>query len=240
MEKNLSRYRCQTLLKELGKNSQEKFLRSKVAIVGLGALGSVSAQLLARAGVGNIILIDRDVVELRNLHRQFYSESDVGKPKATVAKNDIKKVNSDIKITSYPEELDQKNISKLLGNVDLILDCTDNLETRYLINDFALKKNTPWVYGAAIGSIGCVLNIFPHKGACLKCLIRTKTTLQQTCGNIGILNTASTTVAALQSTEALKILLNRKPSKDLLYFDLWKGKFDKIKVKKDPRCPACG
>lgn len=239
MEKNLSRYQCHTLLKELGKNSQRKLLKSRVAIVGLGALGSVSAQLLARVGIGNLILIDRDIVELRNLHRQFYSESDVGKPKATVAKNDIKKVNSDIKIKAYSEELNPKNVLKLLSNVDLILDCTDNLEARYLINDFSLKKRIPWIYGAAVGSIGCVLNIFPHNGACIRCLIRMKTHLQQTCGNVGILNTTSTTVAAIQSTEALKILLKKRPSKDLLYFDLWKGKFDRIKVKKYQKCPAC-
>ena len=234
------RYIRQEIFKEIGKNGQEKLRKSTVAIIGLGALGSNSAELLARAGVGKLISIDRDIVELSNLQRQsLFNENDVGKPKASSAKEHLSKINSVVKINFFIDDLYFENIGKIFNEkIDLILDCTDNLETRFLINDFSIKNKIPFIYSSAVGSKGYIFNIIPKKTPCLKCFLKEVTQLD-TCETVGVLNSIINIISSIQSNEAFKILLNKNYEKNLLFFDIWKNELSKIKVNKNKNCVCC-
>src|SRR3989338_486747 len=228
------RYSRQILL--LGKEKQDKIIRAKVAIIGVGALGTVAVELSARAGVGELILIDRDVIEESNLQRQLlFTEKDVGKIKAKVAEKKLNAINSSVKIKSYALHLNPENIS-VLKEVDLILDCTDNLKTRFLVNDFCKKEKIPWIYASAIREEGYVMPIFSD-GPCLRCFLREANL--ETCDTVGVLNTTTTAIGALQVNLALKILIREKVDSCLYHLNLRKMEFKKIKVKKDKKCPAC-
>lgn len=231
------RYSRQTILKEIGEENQKKLLASKVVIIGLGATGSSSAEMLARAGVGHLILIDRDVVELSNLQRQsLFTEADVGKPKAVAARDAIHTINSEIKVDAYPIDLEHDKTSIL--DADLILDCTDNLFTRFLINDYCKQNKKPWIYSAVVGTKGMTMNFVPSNKVCFNCIFKMVEGLD-TCSTIGILNTAPSVISAFQSTEAIKILTGQKPSKELIHIDLWKQAFEKVKVSADRKCSVC-
>ena len=236
------RYIRQEIFSEIGKKGQSKLRKSSAAIVGLGALGSVSAELLARAGIGKLILIDRDIVELSNLQRQsLYDENDVRKPKAMAAKEKLNKINSDVEVDIFIDDLNYSNISKLINikNVDLILDCTDNLETRFLINDFSAKNKIPFIYSSALGSKGYVFDIVPGKNnPCLRCFLKDAAQLD-TCETSGVLNTITHLIPSIQVNEAIKILLNKDYEKNLLFFDVWKNELMKIKVNKNKNCECC-
>ena len=234
------RYIRQEIFKEIGKNGQEKLRKSTVAIIGLGALGSNSAELLARAGVGKLISIDRDIVELSNLQRQsLFNENDVGKPRASSAKEHLSKINSVVKINFFIDDLYFENIGKIFNEkIDLILDCTDNLETRFLINDFSIKNKIPFIYSSAVGSKGYIFNIIPKKTPCLKCFLKEVTQLD-TCETVGVLNSIINIISSIQSNEAFKILLNKNYEKNLLFFDIWKNELSKIKVNKNKNCVCC-
>lgn len=235
------RYIRQEIFSKIGRKGQERLRKSFVAIVGLGALGSVSAELLARAGIGNLILIDRDVVELSNLQRQvLFDENDIGKAKAAQAKAHLRKINSDAKADFFIDDLNFGNIGKVFnGKIDLILDCTDNLETRFLINDFCVKNKIPFIYSSAVGSKGYIFNILPDKNnPCLRCFLKEATQLD-TCETAGVLNTITNLISSLQANEAIKILLNRDYEKNLLFFDIWKNELLKIKVNKNKNCVCC-
>ncbi len=236
------RYSRQEIFAEIGKKGQEKLRNSTVAIIGLGALGSSSAELLARAGIGKLILVDRDIVELSNLQRQsLFEENDIGKAKAAQTKEHLSKINSDIEIEFFIDDLNFENIEKILNKkIDLILDCTDNLETRFLINDFCIKNKIPFTYSSAIGSKGYVFNIIPGKSnPCLRCFLREAIQLD-TCETIGVLNTITNLVSSFQVDEAFKILLSKRNSeKNLLFFDIWKNEMFKIKVNKNKDCICC-
>ncbi|MEK6969891.1 MAG: HesA/MoeB/ThiF family protein [Nanoarchaeota archaeon] len=230
------RYSRQILLPEIGLTGQETLQQKKVVIVGIGALGTAAAELLARTGVGNLCLIDRDVVELNNLHRQIlFEESDVGKSKAVAAKEKLTRINSSIRITAEPIHLNLENIS-LLTKADLILDCTDNLETRFLINDFCKKENLPWIYAAAIKTSGYAMPILAGQ-PCLRCFLQEASL--DTCDTVGVLNTITCSIAALQATLALKILLGKKIEPYLYYYNLWNQEFKKIKINKKEDCETC-
>ena len=205
------RYIRQQIFREIGKKGQEKLGKSTVAVVGIGALGSNSAELLARAGIGSLILIDRDVVELSNLQRQrLFDENDVGKPKALAAKEHLAKINSEIKIEFLIDDLNFENIGKIFNRKpDLILDCTDNLETRFLINDFSVKNEIPFIYSSAVGSKGYVFDIIPGKTPCLRCFLKEAAQLD-TCETAGVLNAITSLISTMQASEAIKILLNKK------------------------------
>ena len=235
------RYIRQEIFREIGRNGQKKLGKSTVAVVGLGALGSVSAQLLARAGIEKLILIDRDVVELSNLQRQsMFDENDVGKPKASAAKEQLSKINSDVKVDFFIDDLNFNNIGKILnGEIDLILDCTDNLETRFLINDFSVKNRIPFVHSSAAGSKGYVFNILGNKdNPCLSCFLKEALKLD-TCETAGVLNTVTNAISSIQVNEAIKILLGKEHEKNLLFLDVWKNELNKIKVKKNKNCTCC-
>ena len=247
------RYIRQEIFSEIGIKGQEKIRKSTCVIVGLGALGSVSAELLARAGIGKLILIDRDIVELSNLQRQsLFDESDVGKPKALAAKEKLNKINSEVKIDFFIDDLNSNNINKIISinkknnkitknrknTVDLILDCTDNLETRFLINDFSIKNKIPFIYSSAVGSKGYVFDVVPDETPCLRCFLKEASQLD-TCETFGVLNTITNLISSIQANEAIKILLNKNFEKDLLFFDIWKNELLKIKINKSKNCTCC-
>lgn len=236
------RYTRQEIFAEIGKKGQQKLRKSAVAVVGLGALGSVAAELLARAGIGKLILIDRDVAELSNLQRQsLYNELDVGKPKAIAAKEKLNKINSEVNINTFVDDLNYNNIKKLINfkNIGLILDCTDNLETRFLINDFSIKNKIPFIYSSAVGSKGYVFNVVPEKNnPCLRCFLKEAAQLD-TCETTGVLNTITHIIPSVQVNEAVKILLDKDYEKNLLFFDVWKNELIKVKVNKNKKCECC-
>lgn len=236
------RYSRQTVLGQLGKKGQRKLLGSHVAVVGLGALGTVSATLLARAGVGHLKLIDRDVVELVNLQRQvLYEEEDVGLPKALTAAERLTRVNSSIRIEARAKDLSHVNVRELLAGSDVVVDGTDNLETRFLVNEAALEMNLPWIYGGAIGTEGRVMTIVPGKTACFRCFTRARPSpgALPTCETAGILNSVAAATASLQVTEAIKVILGEPPSGHLLVLDGWSPELLRIRVERSKDCPAC-
>ncbi|HLD87630.1 MAG TPA: HesA/MoeB/ThiF family protein [Candidatus Nanoarchaeia archaeon] len=249
------RYSRQVLV--IGANNQQKLSESKVAILGLGALGSAAAELLSRSGIGHLTLIDRDIVELSNLQRQFlYSEADIGAPKAEAATKRLKDINSTINYDSIITDINHKNIEKVLSSHDLILDCTDNLYTRFLLNDFTKKKRVPWIYSAAIREHGSVMVVTP-KTPCFRCTIGEAAGLD-TCDTAGVSNTIIVAIASIQANEAIRYLTNngnanteksniqksitndnQNNGQSLIHIDLSTLSLSKLKTKQNLNCPAC-
>ena len=211
------RYSRQILYRHIGDAGQEKLLASRAAIVGCGALGSLQAALLARAGVGELRIIDRDYVEASNLQRQtLFDERDAAEclPKAVAAEAHLKQANSRVRVCGIVADLTSENASELLSGVQVILDGTDNFETRYLINDFSVQNGIPWVYGAAVGSYGVTMTIVPGSGLCLACIFpEPPTGMHTTCDTEGIVGAAASAVASIQAAEALKLLVDRKSTR---------------------------
>lgn len=240
------RYSRQTLFAGIGPEGQERLLASTVAIVGCGATGSALASLLGRAGVGTLRIIDRDYVEPSNLQRQtLFDESDAAEslPKAIAAARKIASFNSQIVVEPHANDLTPENIHGLLKGLQIILDGTDNFETRYLINDYAVKNSLPWIYTAAVGSYTATMNILPGETACLACIFpESPTGLIETCETAGILNSAVNFAASIAATEALKLLVGARESvrQTLVTFDLWRNERAEISASK-PRadCAVC-
>lgn len=240
------RYSRQRLLPEIGDEGQSRLLESRVVVVGCGALGTVQASLLVRAGVGETILIDRDIVEATNLQRQtLFDESDAadGLPKAVAAARALRAVNSEVRVTPEATDLTAFNAERLLGTAQVILDGTDNYETRYLINDVAAKRSLAWIYGAAVGTRGSIMPVVPGATACLACLFPSPPRERQpTCDTAGVLNAVTALIASLQVTEALKILVGRPESlcKRLATWDAWTGSRSSVRADRpDPDCQIC-
>ena len=226
------RYSRQERLKEIGKKGQSILSKKTVTIVGLGALGTNTAQLLARSGI-NLRLIEFDKVDLTNLQRQsLYEESDINKKKSKVSLNKLKKINSEIKIETFNERLNDNNLDLLKS--DLVIDCTDNLTTRFLINDYCYNK-IPWIHTAAIKHTGVIYNILPKK-PCLKCIYKKNIDLER-CEEYGVLNTIVSLTSSIAVTQAIKILLNKSAEESLIRFNIWNNEIEKIKVKKS--CEKC-
>lgn len=242
-----ARYSRQVLFTGLGESGQERLCRSRVAIIGCGALGSFQASALTRAGAGYIRLIDRDYVELSNLQRQWlFSEKDAEEalPKAVAAAKRLAEVNSGVQVEPVVADLTPVDADELLGGVDLLLDGTDNFETRYLINDFAVREGVPWIYGAAVASYGLAMPIIPGKTSCLKCVYpEPPGGAQPTCETAGVLNTITSLIASLQVSYALKILAGQTGSLEarITTVDVWTGSIRQI-TQPPPAadCPACG
>lgn len=223
--------------------------RSFAIILGCGALGSVSASLLTRGGVGRLKIIDRDFVEENNLQRQIlFDEEDIkkGLPKAIAAKEKLQKTNSSITIEGVVSDVNFTNIEKLLDGADVIIDGLDNFETRFLLNDYCIKNKTPWIYGACIGSIGLTMNIVPQKTPCLRCVLESlpPAGTSPTCDTAGIIGSIATVIASIQATEAIKLLTKNIDaiSKDLVKFDIWDGTIQKVHVSNagnSNECPTC-
>ncbi len=220
----------------LGEEGQRKIEQSKVAIVGMGALGTVAAELLARAGVGKLAIIDRDVVEESNLQRQsLFAWKDVGRSKAIAAKERLKEINPYNMIYAHAIHLCAANID-VLQDADLILDCTDNQQTRFMVNDYCRKNGKKWIYGAAIKTSGYVMPILPE-GPCLCCFM--KEALLETCEQVGVLNTITTAVAALQVQLALEILTGKEVLPRLYHVDMERKGIQELSVKKTQECNTC-
>jgi molybdopterin-synthase adenylyltransferase len=241
------RYSRQVLFRGIGAEGQRRLNASRIAIVGCGATGSVLASLLARAGVGTISIIDRDYVEPSNLQRQsLFDEADAAEslPKAIAAARRIAAFNSKIVVAPHVADLNPANIGVLLEDVQLILDGTDNFETRYLLNDFAVKNSIPWIYTAAVGSYGVTMNVLPGKTACLGCIFSSPPQgTFETCETAGILNSAVSLVASIAATEAVKLLIGADEClrRTLLSFDVWRN--DRAEVASDKPssgCRTCG
>jgi len=242
------RYSRQTLFHGIGVEGQRRLASGRVAIVGCGATGSALAGLLARAGVGKLRIIDRDYVEPSNLQRQsLFDEKDAleSLPKAIAAARKIASFNSEIAVEPEVNDLTPANIEGLLEEMDLILDGTDNFETRYLLNDYAVQQSIPWIYSAAVGSYGVTMNILPAKTACLACIFPDSPRgTVETCETSGILNSAVNVVASIAVTEVLKLLVAGPDApqlrRTLLSFDVWTNQHGEISVA-DPRpdCRAC-
>jgi len=243
------RYSRQILFHGIGQDGQRELATARVAIVGCGATGSALAGLLARSGVGTLRIIDRDYVEPSNLQRQsLFDESDAAEslPKAVAAARKIAAFNSQVAVDPRVDDLVPSNVQTLLEGMDLILDGTDNFETRYLINDYAVERSVPWIYSAAVGSYGVTLNVVPAQTACLSCIFPDSPRgMVETCETSGILNSAVNLVASIAATEALKFLVgganSPKLRRTLLSFDLWTNERAEIAASKPrPDCRACG
>jgi len=241
------RYSRQILFPPIGREGQKLLLKSKAAIIGLGALGTVTANSLARAGVGTLKLVDRDIVDKSNLQRQIlFTEEDAEKmlPKAQAAGEKLCAINSEIKYEIIVEDVNYTNIMEIIGDVQVVFDATDNLETRFLINEACVKENIPWIHGACLGSSGFTFTILPGKTACLACYMGElpQPGNIETCDTAGIISPAVNIVASLQVCEGLKLLtknisaLNPKA----LYFDLWENLFTEFKIDKSDQCSICG
>lgn len=241
------RYSRQILLPEIGKEGQQRLAQATVAIVGSGTLGCFLAEELCRAGVGRLKIVDRDYVEPANLLSQvLFNEQDAveGYPKAIAAAQHLREINSSIAVEPFPTELNPWNITDILGDCDVILDGTDNFETRFLVNDFSIKQKIPWIYISVLRAAGMTMNIIPGETACLRCLIPQPPSQRPglTCDTAGLLATGAHLIASLGATEALKILLGRtgELNNKLISIDVWQGKLLKTTIERNPDCPACG
>jgi len=243
------RYSRQIIFTGIGQAGQEKLGKAKVVIVGAGALGTVSANNLVRAGVGHVRIIDRDFVEFSNLQRQsLFDENDARNtlPKAAAAVAKLKTVNCEVECEGIIGDLNSGNAVSLLSGFDLVVDGTDNFEARFIMNDACWKLNIPWIYGGAVGASGMAAAFLPGKTGCLRCLFDSPPGpgLAPTCDTAGIINPASGLVSALQSAEALKILVGSSEmvNPGLVSFDLWDNRFDNFDLQssKLKDCPCCG
>lgn len=245
----LERYSRQVLLKQVGVEGQRRLGRGRVTLVGCGALGSVLAGTLVRAGVGRLRIVDRDFLELNNLQRQtLFDEDDIGQnlPKAEAAARKLRKINSSVEIEGIVADLHPGNAVELCLPADLILDGTDNLETRYLINDLAVKYRLPWIYGACIEAEGLVLPIVPRRTPCLRCIWEEPPPpgMTPTCDTVGVLASAVQIVASLQAIEAMKLLMGLETELNLHLsaIDAWSGRIRTVNVQSafdEGNCPCC-
>ncbi len=243
-----ARYSRQILFEGIGAEGQDRLMRSSVALVGCGALGTVQASLLARAGVGRLRIIDRDFVEESNLQRQIlFDEEDVRKvlPKAVAAERKLAAVNSLVKVEGIVEDLNPGTIGRLLDGFDLIMDATDNFDARFLINDYAVKNGVPWIYGACVGSYGLTFPILPGDGPCLRCVFESAPPpgVSPSCDTAGVLGSIVGIIASLQAGEAMKILAGKRDrvSRRMTVLDIWENRQDHPALpSRSPDCPCCG
>jgi molybdopterin-synthase adenylyltransferase len=247
------KYSRQILFAGIGETGQENLLRASAVLVGCGALGTVVANLLVRAGVGRLRIIDRDFVEPSNLQRQtLFEEADArdALPKAVAAERRLRAINSGIEIEGIVADVTPKNVTELLAGCSLILDGTDNFETRLLVNDAAISAGVPWIYAAAVGSYGVTMTILPGKSACLACLVEgsDESTVpgsaigaEATCDTVGVIGSAAGAIASIESTEAIKFLAGKPEALHgrLVSCDVWSGHFQSIRIARNPECRAC-
>lgn len=241
-----SRYARQVILPQIGPEGQERLQAASVAVVGCGALGSVITDGLVRAGVGALRIIDRDVLELHNLQRQvLFDEEDVaqGLPKAIAAARKLARINGEVRLEPVVADLSPRNAEQLLAGMDLVLDGTDNFETRFLVNDVCVRHRIPWVYGAVISTYGMTMTILPGQTPCFRCLL-----LQMpppgsvpTCDTAGVLGAAAHVIASLEIVQALKVLTGQVDSPPrLIFVDVWDNVWEAVPARKGKdRCPVC-
>ncbi len=244
---NSERYSRQILFSGIGKEGQQRLVESFVVVIGCGALGSMQAEMLARAGVGKLRLIDRDFIEESNLHRQImFDENDAAErlPKAVAAANRIARINSDVQVEAVVKDVNYSNIEDLIRDADVVLDGADNFEVRYLLNDAAVKLGKTWIYGAAVGAYGVQMTIRPGETPCLRCVFSEMPPpgTSPTCDTAGVVLPIIATIASYQIAEAIKVLTGQleKLHGSLLQFDLWQNTFSKLKMReRTTDCPTC-
>jgi len=244
---SFERYSRQILFAGIGESGQQRLALSSAVIVGCGAIGASTVALLARAGVGRLCILDRDFVEPSNLQRQtLFDESDASNslPKAIAAQQKLRTINSAVSIEGIVADVTPKNAEELLSGFDLILDGSDNFETRFLINDFAVKHNLPWIYAAAVGSYGVAMTIRPGLTACLACLLegdRFPSGIEETCDTVGVLGPVVQLISSLESTEAIKLLAGKEEALHgrLISSDVWSGRFQSVQIARNVNCRAC-
>jgi adenylyltransferase/sulfurtransferase len=252
---DMQRYHRQTLLPQIGEPGQRRLAAARVLLVGCGALGTAVADQLVRAGVGHLTLVDRDIVELTNLQRQtLFDERDAADetPKAVAAATRLRAANSSVEIIPRVTDVHAGNVEDLAGlrpqdsalRTDLIIDGTDNVQTRYLLNDVSVKHAIPWVYGAAVSTEGRVMTIVPGATPCLRCIFPTPPSPQDlpTCDTAGVLGMGTAIVGAYEAIEALKLLIGHPTERYLLRFDFWSPRTHVVSLAdaKRPDCPTCG
>jgi adenylyltransferase/sulfurtransferase len=240
------KYSRQMLFAGIGPEGQERLRASRAVVVGCGAIGAAAANLLVRAGVGHVRIVDRDFVEPSNLQRQtLFEEADAREalPKAVAAERRLRAINSDVSVEGIVGDLNASNAEELLAGTSLILDGTDNFETRFLMNDYSVKSQTPWIYAAAVSSHGLTMTIRPGKTPCLACLLESSSGLgmDETCDTVGVLGPIVNLIASLEVAEALKILAGRESALHgrLLSCDVWSGRMQSVAPERNPKCRAC-
>jgi adenylyltransferase/sulfurtransferase len=241
------KYSRQILFAGIGEEGQRRLLGASAVVVGCGAIGAATVNLLVRAGVGRIRIIDRDFVEPSNLQRQtLFDEADASDalPKAVAAERKLRAINSSLAVEGIVADVNPGNAEELLAGFDVILDGTDNFETRFLVNDFAVRAGQPWVYAAAVASYGLTMTIHPGLTPCLACLLPTDRRgqgLEETCDTIGVLGSIVNVIASLEATEAIKMLAGREADLHgrLVSCDVWSGHFQSVRVGRNPECPVC-
>lgn len=242
----LERYSRQIKLPQLGQDGQEKLATARIGLVGCGALGSMIATHLVRAGIGFLRMVDSDHAELHNLHRQLlYNEDDVAHrvPKAEAAAAHLRRVNSAVTVEPVVARVDPGNLPEFADGLDLLLDGTDNFSTRFAMNEYAVRRGMPWVYGGVIGTSGMSMTIMPGEGPCLRCLVRDLPSPAQspTADVAGVLNTVVAVIGSIEATEAIKLVVDPQArNRTLLVVDVWDLSFDRLTVSRDPGCPCCG
>lgn len=245
MNQRVSKYHRQILLPQIGEAGQVALQEARVLVVGCGALGCGVIDLLARAGVGFLRIVDRDLVQPTNLHRQsLYTQADAddARPKAVAAAVRVRAVNPDITVEEAVADVHARNLTSFADNTTLIVDALDNAQTRYILNDFACTTGTPWIYGGAVGVEGRVMAIIPGQTPCLRCLFPTPPAPAElpTCDTVGVLNAATALVSALQASLAIRVLTGDTPQ-ELIRVDAWTCQFRTIDVSdaRDSSCPCC-
>ena len=241
------RYSRQILFREIGREGQEKLLRSRVLIVGCGALGASHAEMLSRAGVGKLRIVDRDFVEFTNLQRQtLFKEEDAENriPKAAAAKKRIAEINSEVEVEEIVADVNNSNVESLIDGCDLVIDGTDNFQVRYLVNDACVKQKRTWIYGAAVSSYGTTMTVVPGETSCLRCIFEDMPDAgsSPTCDTAGVIMPIIASISAVQVTEAIKILVGDTASlhRSLMQFDLWANDWHRIKLgEPNPGCICC-
>lgn len=241
------RYSRQILFPEIGREGQEKLLASHVMILGCGALGASHAEMLARAGVGHLKIVDRDFVEFTNLQRQtLFKESDAEDrlPKAAAAKTRIAEINSEVEVESIIADVNNSNVESLIKGCDLVLDGSDNFQVRYLLNDACVKHNKPWIYGAAVSSYGTSMTVFPGQSPCLRCIFEEMPDAGSapTCDTAGVIMPIISSISAIQVSEAIKLIVSDLDSlhRSLVQIDVWANDWRKIRLAEpNNNCVCC-
>ena len=233
------RYSRQILFREIGREGQEKLLASRVLIVGCGALGASHAEMLSRAGVGKLRIVDRDFVEFTNLQRQtLFKEEDAEQrlPKAAAAKKRIAEINTEVAVEEIVADVNNSNVESLIKDCDLVIDGTDNFQVRYLVNDACVKNGKTWIYGAAVSSYGTTMTIIPGETPCLRCIFEDMPDAgtSPTCDTAGVIMPIIASISAVQVTEAIKLLVGDIDSLhgSLMQFDIWANDWHRIKLER--------
>ncbi len=234
------RYQKHILLKEVGEEGQKRLMDGSAIIIGCGATGSATAINLVRSGIGEVVIVDRDIVDEGNLQRQFlFDEDDIGERKALIAEKKLKKMNSFSKVRGIVADVRSSNIEKMVEGKNILLDCTDNMETRFLINDVCVMKKIPWIYCGAIATYGMVKAVIPEKTACFQCIFPSLPINLPTCDTAGILTPLPIILASIQSTLALKYIVEGSVGGELIMYDPWYNSFESIEIERRTDCRCC-